>query len=256
MRLKSVLFLSLVIAASILSLTSCDKEKVSENAKVTLGRELFNSTKFDPNHTLSCASCHPGGDMDHKKWKLTGFPDTLATPTLFGAAQTAPYGWFEDRGKTLRDVADTVIVRILQSSATSDELDALEAYMNSLVVPSNPWVNSDGSLTDAQARGKIVFENQGKCINCHSGEIYTGLFKVRTRVGKPLVDVPSLRWEFATAPYFYDNSKQTLMDVINYYADSVTTAQMVTWGWNSWGVYDINLTQDEKNDLLEYLRTL
>jgi cytochrome c peroxidase len=254
MRTKFVLMLLISTVGS--NLTSCYKEKVSEDPVVARGRALFNSTKFDPNHTLSCATCHPGGDTDNKKWKLTGFSDTLATPTLFGAAQTAPYGWFGDRGNSLRDVADTVIVRILKSSATSDDLDALEAYMISLSGPSNPWLNSDGSLTEAQARGKVIFENQGKCINCHSGEIYTGLFKVRTRFGKPLVDVPSLRWEFATAPYFYDNSKQTLMDVINYYTDSVTTSQMNSWGWYNWGVYGIYLTQDEKNDLLEYLRTL
>lgn len=249
--------ISIVIAIFLGS--SCDKEKVSEDPTITRGRELFNDIKFDnfDNHTLSCGTCHPGGDMDNLKWKLRGFADSLSTPTLFGVTETPAYGWFGDRGSDIRGFTKYVIDSLLLGSADSLELDALTAYVQSLVVPANPWRNTDGSLTEAQARGKIVYENQGKCVNCHSGEVSTAKFKIQTRVGKPQVDIPSLRWDFATGPYFYDNSKATLRDVIDFYADSVTTGQMTTWGWNGLGINSkIDLTQQERNDLFEYLRSL
>ncbi len=257
--MKSVLIIILTTVAAVVLMTSCDKEKISEDAAIARGRELFNDVKFDnfSNHTLSCGTCHPGGDMDNRKWKLRGFSDSLSTPTLFGVIETPAYGWFGDRGSSIRGFTKYVIDSLFLGSADSSELDALTAYVQSLVVPANPWRNTDGSLTESQARGKIVYENQGKCINCHSGELYTGRFKIQTRAGKPKVDTPSLRWEFATAPYFYDNSKATLMDVISFYADAVDTSQMRVWGWNGLGINaKIDLTQQERNDLLEYMRAL
>lgn len=239
--------------------SSCDKEKVSEDVQISLGRKLFNSTKFDNTfgQSVSCATCHPGGDMDHKKWFLPQIStDSVATPTLFGVSDTPPYLWLGNGGNDLKEITRTVIDTILQGSASEEELDALTAYQLSLLVPANPWLNSDGSLTAAQQRGKQVFENQGRCSVCHSGEIFTGKFKIQIKPANPQVDVPSLRWIFATAPYFRDHSATDLRNVVDYYADSVKTAQMTTWGWNSIGIFDIDLTEQEKTDLIEYLKTL
>lgn len=238
---------------------ACDKEKPGEDPQITLGRQLFNDTKFDNvfGHTVSCATCHPGGDMDHKKWSLPPVSiDSVATPTLFGVMDTPPYLWLGEGGSDLKELTRIVIDSILHGSATETELEALAAYQQSLMVPTNPWRNSDGTLTDTQKRGKWVFESQGKCYVCHSGEAMTGNFKIQIRKLNPPVDVPSLRWIFATAPYFKDHSAKTFRNVVDHYADSVLTAQMTTWGWNALGIYDISLTEQEKADLIEYLKTL
>lgn len=249
----------LLFLLAVFFIVACDKEKISEPAQITLGRELFNSTKFDniAGQTLSCATCHPGGDMDGRKWRLPPVnTDSQSTPTLFGVAETAPYLWFGEGGSDLRAVTKAVIDSILKGSATDEELDALTAYQMSLVVPANPWLNSNGTLTPAQARGKLVFDNQGRCATCHSGPAFTNKSQIQIRPGKPQTDVPSLRWVFATGPYFHDHKARTLQDVINHYADSVTTTQMTTWGWNTLGIFYIDLTEQEKSDLFEYLRTL
>lgn len=238
---------------------SCDREKVDEDAQIRLGRKLFNDPKFDNvfGQTVSCATCHPGGDMDHKKWFLPPMSsDSVATPTLFGVAETSPYLWLGNGGNDLKEITRSVIDTILHGTATEEELEALAAYQFSLVVPANPWRNSDGSLTLQQEQGKQVFENQGKCNVCHSGEAFTGKFKIEIKKLNPQVDVPSLRWIFATAPYFRDHSAATLRNVIDHYADSVQTIQMTNWGWNTLGIYDIDLTEQEKADLIEYLKTL
>jgi len=241
----------------------CDKDEISEDPLVTRGRSLFNDTKFSANQDISCGTCHPGGDMDNKKWHLAaihdstgGIPNTYKTPTLFGVSQTGPYLWKGQGGSDLRALTKIVIENIQGGTATSDELDAITAYLLSLKVPANPWKNSDGTLTEAQARGKEVFENQGHCATCHVGTTLTGRFKIEIFPAQPQFDVPSLRWIFATAPYFHDGSAATLMDVINHYADNVTKVQMTNWGWNARGIFDIDLTQQEKNDLLQYLKTL
>ena len=257
-KILSVLFL-LTLAFSGVYFAACDKEIVDEDPQITLGRKLFNDTKFDNvfGQTVSCATCHPGGDMDHKKWSLPPVSlDSVATPTLFGVMDTPPYLWLGEGGNDLKQITRIVIDSILHGSATSEELDALTAYQQSLIVPANPWLNSDGSLTAQQERGKIVFNNQGKCSVCDYGDILTGRFKIQIKPANPQVDVPSIRWIFATAPYFRNHSANTLRQVVDYYADSVKTAQMTTWGWNAKGIFDISLTEPEKADLIEYLKTL
>lgn len=240
---------------------ACDKDPVSEDPLVTAGRELFNDLKFNPGGNYSCGTCHPQGDMDNGQWHFpaihdstNGMPDFLETPTLFGLAETAPYLWRGEGGSDLRDVTRSVIEDIMGGNVSEDELDALVAYQLSLRVPANPW-RGEG-LTDAQARGKRVFEGAGKCGVCHSGTALTGRFSIQIRAATPPFDIPSLRWVFATAPYFHDGSAPTLRRVIDHYTDSVTTAQMMTWGWNTLGITDINLNEQEKADLIEYLRTL
>lgn len=267
--MKQMIRYVLVAAAFLASIgfVACDKEKVAEDPQITLGRHLFNDTKFDNvfGHTVSCATCHPGGDMDNKKWSLPPVSiDSVATPTLFGVDDTPPYLWLGEGGSDLRELTRIVIESILQGAVTESELDALLAYQQSLVVPANPWLNSDGSLTGQQQRGKTVYENQGRCIVCHSGETFTGKFRIEIKPASPEVDVPSLRWVFATAPYFRDHSAATLWDVVNYYSESVTPAQMKKWKWNDIdsvritpaNIYDISLTEQEKADLIEYLKTL
>ncbi len=241
---------------------ACDKDPLSEDPLIAEGRKLFNDTKFDPGGSFSCGTCHPQGDMDNRQWHFpaihdstNGMADTFSTPTLFGVAETAPYLWRGEGGGDLRAVTRTVIENILGGNVSEDELDALVAYQLSLRVPANPWLGSDG-LTDAQARGKQVFEGAGKCGVCHSGSAITGRFSIQIRPATPSFDVPSLRWVFATAPYFHDGSASTLRHVIDHYSDSVTQAQMTAWGWNARGIYDINLNEQEKADLIEYLRTL
>lgn len=248
--------IGIALAILVLAYGGCYKESIEEDPVVTYGRRLFNDPKFSSTGTVSCATCHPNGDMDNRKWLLPVAPESLATPTLFGVKDTPPYLWFADGGNDIRALTRIVIENIMGGTVDSIELDALEAYQLSLTVPANPWVNSDGSLTADQDRGRAVFHNQGKCAVCHSGPHLTNLQSIQIRPGQTPTDVPSLRWVFRTAPYFHDHALPTLEDVVKYYADSVTTVQMTNWGWNQLGILNIDLTEQEKSDLVEFLKTL
>ena len=52
----------------------------------------------------------------------------------------------------------------------TDKLPALQAYQLTLAAPPPAAGSFDA---DAAARGKTVFEGQGKCATCHSGALFT-----------------------------------------------------------------------------------
>jgi cytochrome c peroxidase len=116
-----------------------------------------------------------------------------------------------------------------------------------------------GELTPAQERGKAFFVRSvdkfgkpiletNRCSYCHSGPKGTNQksFDVGTRKSTDnsgLLDTPQLSNIALTAPYLHDGSARTLEEI--------------------WTVYNPDdkhgrtndLTKDELNDLIEYLRT-
>ena len=84
---------------------------------------------------------------------------------------------------------------------------------------------------------------------CHSGPHYTNLSMVDVGSGKstdrsPLFDVPQLNNVVLTAPYLHDGSARTLEEIWTVFNPNDTH-----------GVTN-DLSKDELNDLIEYLKTL
>jgi cytochrome c peroxidase len=125
------------------------------------------------------------------------------------------------------------------------------------------------TFTDAERRGMtIFFGERGECTHCHTGFNFTdnsfrnnglyaeyedkGRFKVTERdedVGK--FKVPTLRNIALTAPYMHDGSLRTLRDVVDHYSSGGKggpTADAV--------IIPLNLTDQEKSDLIAFLETL
>ncbi|MFN7994180.1 MAG: c-type cytochrome [Bryobacteraceae bacterium] len=88
-----------------------------------------------------------------------------------------------------------------------------------------------------------------QCPVCHSGAHFTNQTQVDVGSGKPTdrspkVDVPQLTNIALTAPYLHDGSARSLEEI-----------------WTVFNPYDTHgvtndLTKDELNDLIEYLKTL
>ena len=245
---------SYVIFAGVLLLgqLSCYKEAPQEDDLIAKGRELFRSVALSADGQTSCETCHPGGHMDNRKWHFpaihdstNGQPDSLRTLTLWGIAETGPpYLWNASR-MDLHNVTRLYVDTIMGGSATDEEVEALVAYQKSLKFPKNPWRNTDGSLTDAQARGKRIYETKGFCTPCHPAPSGT--------TGKPkdigtggVFKTPGLRFMFEQGPYFHDGRSATLGDVIEFYkASSLLKSQG----------FDIQLSAEEKADLIEYMKS-
>jgi len=135
----------------------------------------------------------------------------------------------------------------------TSKLDGLRAYQFSLDVPKAPSQNFNH---DAAARGIVVFYNQGKCASCHREDLYRSaqtILKSADEIG--IDDFESMRsptGKYRTTPlaglsaarsqggYFHDGRFATLGDVVDHYNQ----------------FFKLNLSSKDKQDLVEYLKSL
>ena len=131
-----------------------------------------------------------------------------------------------------------------------------------LSVPARPnrYRLADGTLTDAQLRGKAVFERtryktgrpiprHNQCAYCHLGPKYTNQKLTYVGTFRPLdnsemLDAPHLTNVAYSAPYLHDGSAATLEELWTVF--NPNDAHGVT----------SDLTTVEINDLVEYLKSL
>lgn len=130
------------------------------------------------------------------------------------------------------------------------KMPAVIAYIQKLEPPSP----KPGSFDKSQAvKGKGLFEGKGNCVRCHKPPLYTNNKKVKPEVvgtdpkhaNSPVFKdgtykVPQLRGVWAVGPYFHDGSAKRLIDVVNHYNQH----------------FNLNLTNVEKDNLVEFLKSL
>lgn len=131
----------------------------------------------------------------------------------------------------------------------TSKLAPLRAYQHSIPAPAAPASNYDAT---AAASGRAIFA--ANCATCHvnasgtdnnQGVLHdpseTGMsaaYADRTSVKK--YRTTPLRGLWQHPPYFHDGSAKTLDDVVNHYAR----------------VRNLQLTGDQKKQLVEYLKSL
>jgi mono/diheme cytochrome c family protein len=137
------------------------------------------------------------------------------------------------------------------------KLAALLAYQLSLRTP-RPSKGSFGR--EAAARGKELFRGQANCNSCHQSPYFTDVmsgadgtvpflhnpsevgmnpaYADRSATGK--YRTTPLRGLLQHAPYFHDGSAPELLDVVNHYD----------------ALFGLELTANQKEDLVEYLKSL
>lgn len=134
----------------------------------------------------------------------------------------------------------------------SDKLAALQFYQLAMPAPKPP----KGSFKeDAAKRGQLVFNGKAKCATCHvpplfaepgwnthkPDEICVDDFQSNRSPDKSYV-TQGLKglWAHSKGGFYHDGRFATLMDVVNHYDKCKT----------------LNLTAPEKDDLVEYLKSL
>jgi hypothetical protein len=134
----------------------------------------------------------------------------------------------------------------------SDKLAALHYYQLAIPAPKAP----EGSFDkDAATRGESVFNGKAKCATCHVPPLFTEPgWNTHSAEEIGIDDFQSSRspentyvtqglkglWAHAKGGFYHDGRFTTLMDVVNHYDDFQKT----------------NLTENEKKDLVEYLKSL
>lgn len=166
-----------------------------------------------------------------------------------GVGQMGGQGVFND---------DRIGLSINQSpDLVTPKLAALLDYQLSLKTPKAPKGSYDRAAAD---RGKALFRNQARCSSCHTGPRFTDVLNGPDR-NTPLLHTPAevgqdptyalrsatreyrttpLRGLFQHAPYFHDGSAPDLRAVVEHYN----------------ALFSLNLSEAQKADLVEYLKSL
>jgi YVTN family beta-propeller protein len=189
---------------------------------------------------ISCNTCHVEGEHDGRTWLLqyTGAvpPGELPvirrnTTSLPGMIETYPLRWSAEWNESadsefsirFEQFGDGLIEGEMHptlgtpNQGRSYDLDRLALFLDGLSIPAGAH-----TPTEAELRGKAIFESpQTGCAACHPAPLYTDLqaHDVGTADGPgewfgPLIDTPTLRFLYDSAPYLHDGSAATLYDVL------------------------------------------
>jgi cytochrome c peroxidase len=233
-------------------------------SKVRRGEYLFNHAQISFQHQLSCITCHPENNVDGLLYDIAvdgGFGGNLVdNRTLRGVAYTAPFKWSGKNPNLMRQEGPRAAQLFFRSHGFSGaDQEAIVAFIESVPLYPNRH-RRPGGLTPAQKRGKVIFErlqtNDGKyipignrCVTCHPPPHHTGrqMNDVGTRAyfdTNGEFDTPQLTGVASTPPYLHDGRCWTLDEI-----------------WTLYNPYDLHgvandLTKQQLNDLIEYLKTL
>lgn len=228
------------------------------------GERLFYTADFSFQGQFGCANCHLDATIDGLQWDLEpdGFgKDIVDNRSLENLAGTEPFKWNGGNPDMPTECGPRTEKFFFRSqSFTQQQLTDLVTFVYSLPYRPNRYRLANGELTLAQERGKAIFERTttkkgvviaegNQCTYCHSGPKYTNQKQIDAGTGKPtdrspVIDVPQLSNVAYSAPYLHDGSAKSLEEIWTIYNPKDTH-----------GVTN-DLTKDELNDLIEYLKTL
>ena len=140
---------------------------------------------------------------------------------------------------------------VQEPDLVTSKLAALRDYQLSIAAPKPPAGSYDVA---AAQRGRAVFTGAGQCASCHTGSLLTDVNagvlhspaetgmdpRYAARTSQLKYRTTPLRGLFQHAPYFHDGSAATLGDVVARYEQSL----------------DLSLTEQQRSDLVEYLKSL
>ncbi len=283
-------------------------QRSQEMDSAALGKRLFMDSILSADYTLSCASCHRPefafADTSAVSVGVAGRKGNRNTPSSMNMSARESFFW-DGRALTLEEQALKPIenpvemnlkiehaIERLQRHSEYNQLfidiygespnasllaRALADFQRTLETgsPYDRFMQGDSSAISAAAqRGLTLFNEKGKCIECHFAADLTGdefrnigLYdnKIYQDSGRAAISknpedlgkfkTPSLRNVAITAPYMHDGSFRTLREVIDYYDQP---DKFVSHAINRDTLLNkpLQLTESEKQDLETFLRSL
>jgi YVTN family beta-propeller protein len=236
-----------------------------EITQTRFGERLFHGAEVTFQRQFSCHSCHPDGNVDGLTYDLE--PDGIGVNpvdnrTLRGILDTGPFKWTGKNPSLSRQCGARLAVFFTRIDPfTPEELAALDRYITTIPRPPNRYRRPEG-LTPAQSRGKVLFERtvtndgrpippEGRCVFCHPAPYYTNCQKMDVGTKSwldnekhDLFDVPHLNNIYETPPFLHDGRSETLEEIWTTFNDE-----------DKHGFVN-DMTKDQLNDLVEYLKSL
>lgn len=241
-----------------------DLEGPQEITQARFGERLFHSGNNTFQRQFSCKSCHPNGHIDGLTYDIEadgiGF-NPVDNRTLRGILDTAPFKWEGTNPSLSRQCGARLAVFFTRIQPFNpEELAAVDHFVCTIPRPPNRYRPLGAPLTEAQRRGKLLFERThtndgrlipelGRCITCHPPPMFTDrqLHDVGTQYWLDthgVFDTPHLNNIYDSAPYLHNGMAATLEEIWTVYNDE-----------DKHGVTN-DMTKDQLNDLIEYLKTL
>jgi len=257
------------------SVTVIDAQKLEAVGRIDLGggreltkrrrgEKLFHNAAITFRRQFSCSSCHPDGHIDNIVYDIEDDGigmGPIDNRTLRGVNDMAPYKWTGVNPSLRRQCGPRLAVFITRIQPfTPEQLDDLHYYLCSIPRPPNRYRKLGEDLSEPQRRGKAMFERartndrrtipvENRCVTCHPPPLYTDgrIHYVGTkfpydREGK--FDAPHLLNIYDSAPYLHNGIARTLEEIWTKYNPQ-----------DEHGVTN-DMTKDQLNDLIEYLKTL
>ncbi len=227
------------------------------------GEQIFYTAHYSFQGQIGCSSCHIDSTFDGLQWDLEpdGFGiDIVDNKMLEDIKNVAPYKWNGGNPNLPTECGPRTEEYFWRSETYNDlQLADLVLYIRSLPARPNRWRPPGNALTPAQARGEAIFERtvdsfgkpiplENRCSYCHSGPQGTDqkLFDVGTHKPTDTTGVfktPQLTNIALTGPFLHDGSARTLEEIWTIYNPEDKHGRTN------------DLTKDELNDLIDYLRT-
>lgn len=217
------------------------------------GEAIFYDGRRSLDQWYSCHSCHYEGHtnavaMDTRNDGRFGNFKTVLS--LRNVTRTGPWfwhGWEKDLKSALRK---SMTETMLGKEPSDDDLQALSAFLDTLVPPPNPNRDRENGLSEAARRGQKVFQSEkAGCARCHSGPHFTDgrIHSVGTGARDDVYkgyNPPSLLGVYDRVHYLHDGRARTLEEVLT---GPHNPARVTGRG---------ELSPEELQDLLAYLRSL
>lgn len=305
------LFASIAALSTLVSCSSNNQQALKEpNTIEELGELLFFDSILSRDNQVSCASCHKPefafADNNTVSTGVDGLKGERNSPSCMNLSARNFFFW-DGRAESMEEQAlgpienpvemdlplsvairklnnhkqyRAFFVKIFGKQANRENLaKALADYQRTLETNKSAFdkymSGKDTALfTEAAKRGRQIFNEKGKCFDCHFGPDFTGdqfrnigLFNGqnlndsgRFVVTRKVSDIgkfktPGLRNIAVTAPYMHNGMHKTLREVIDYYdkpdafvANSINRDTLLA--------KPLNLTEEEKKDLEAFLLSL
>jgi YVTN family beta-propeller protein len=235
----------------------------AELTQLRRGEILFHSAAICFQGQFTCASCHPDGHTTGLSWDLED--DGLGNPknirSFLGVKGTGPFRWQGEAPTIGADECGPTVSGAMRGPTLSEsDLAALTAFVTELPLMPNPYRGPQGEISAAAERGKLIFEEDERCTQCHTpGRFSNGERRdVGLGRGRPEdlklpngdtirateFDVPHLFGVWDSAPYLHDGRAKTLLEIFQKHNPTDNHAETS------------DLSEAQLLDLVEYLKTL
>ena len=217
--------------------------------QVRLGHMLFSDANLSFQKWLACTTCHPDTKTDAVNWDLLndGMGSPRNTKNLLYSHFTPPTTITGCRANAY--VSVRAGIRHIQFVEVDEKKAvAMDEYLKALRPEKSPYL-VDGKLSESAKRGKIIFEDEASCSDCHRGKYLTNMKMkdVGTGLGEEegmKYDVPTLHEIWRTRPYLNDGRAATIMEVLTKYNKDDKHGETS------------HLSEQELKDLAEYVNSL